>query len=117
MATKSTPSASASGRVCDAHPIADNGSAVVEDQHDRERLARLADGRKAIGLGFSLVEIAVAPCASSDLIEVLIVMTAAGLKDEVLDRPTDAYVRTLMESAPEMDPAWLDRLLASRAAA
>ena len=44
-------------------------------------------------------------------------VVAAGLKDEGLDRPTDAYVRTLMESAPEMDPAWLDRLLASRAAA
>ncbi|WP_339948202.1 ABC transporter ATP-binding protein [uncultured Albimonas sp.] len=42
---------------------------------------------------------------------------ASGLKDDVLDRPTDPYVRTLMESAPEMDPAWLNRLLASRAAA
>ncbi|MFV0472990.1 MAG: ABC transporter ATP-binding protein [Pikeienuella sp.] len=43
-------------------------------------------------------------------------VVAAGLKDEVLDRPTDPYVRTLMESAPEMDPTWLDRLLAARAA-
>ncbi|SFH62306.1 ABC transporter ATP-binding protein [Albimonas pacifica] len=43
-------------------------------------------------------------------------VVAAGQKDDVLDRPTDPYVRTLMESAPEMDPAWLDRLLASRAA-
>ncbi|MDF2234771.1 ABC transporter ATP-binding protein [Albimonas sp. CAU 1670] len=42
-------------------------------------------------------------------------VVAAGLKDDVLDRPTDPYVRTLMESAPEMDPTWLDRLLAARA--
>jgi peptide/nickel transport system ATP-binding protein len=39
-----------------------------------------------------------------------------GTKDEVLTPPHPAYTKLLLSSVPEMDPGWLDRLLASRAA-
>jgi peptide/nickel transport system ATP-binding protein len=40
-----------------------------------------------------------------------------GPKDEVLTPPHHEYTELLLSSVPEMDPDWLDNLLAKRAAA
>jgi peptide/nickel transport system ATP-binding protein len=37
-----------------------------------------------------------------------------GTRAEVLDPPREAYTKTLLDSVPEMDTRWLDRLLAAR---
>jgi peptide/nickel transport system ATP-binding protein len=39
-----------------------------------------------------------------------------GLKSEVLDPPYPAYTELLLSSVPQMDPDWLDHLLAKRSA-
>jgi peptide/nickel transport system ATP-binding protein len=39
-----------------------------------------------------------------------------GLKNEVLQPPHPAYTELLLSSVPEMDPDWLNNLLAKRAA-
>ena len=39
-----------------------------------------------------------------------------GMKDEVLTPPHHEYTELLLSSVPEMDPDWLDNLLAKRAA-
>jgi peptide/nickel transport system ATP-binding protein len=40
----------------------------------------------------------------------------SGPKSEVLAQPHEAYTELLLSSVPEMDPEWLDNLLARRAA-
>jgi peptide/nickel transport system ATP-binding protein len=37
-----------------------------------------------------------------------------GTRAEVLDPPRRDYTKTLLDSVPEMDTRWLDRLLAAR---
>ena len=38
-----------------------------------------------------------------------------GARDEVLGAPRSEYTATLIESTPEMETGWLDRVLAGRA--
>jgi peptide/nickel transport system ATP-binding protein len=41
----------------------------------------------------------------------------SGPRDEVLSPPFDPYTELLLSSIPEMDPDWLDRVLARRGGA
>ncbi len=114
-------------RVCIARAIAAQPSFIIcdevtsaLDQLVAEGILRLLDRlQQELNLGYMFITHDIATVnAIADKVVVMLQgqVVDQGAKDEVFAPPQHEYTKLLLTSVPEMDPEWMDRVLAERAA-
>jgi peptide/nickel transport system ATP-binding protein len=115
-------------RVCIARALAADPSLVICDevtsgldhlvaQETLKLLDRLQRERQ-LAYVFITHDLAIVRAIADDVVVIKAgSIVRSGPRDEVLAPPYDPHTASLLSSIPEMDPDWLDRVLARRAGA
>lgn len=114
-------------RICIARALAAEPDVIIcdevtsaLDQIVQEGILRLLmrqQAEKGISYLFITHDIATVEAISDEIVVMLNgAVVEQGLKTDVMSPPYPAYTEKLLKSVPEMDPDWLDRIMAEKAA-